>query len=1243
MALTSGQQTCIQTLDRPLVVAAGAGSGKTFTLTQRIAYALESGAVDDIERICAITFTNKAAGELKARIKAELRARGMAEQALKVDDAWISTIHGMCARILRAHALELDLDPAFEMAELTLASTLSDRAVEGVLQSAQAAEEAGVETSETAGITVQALNALFEEYPARSNGSYGTSVESMLKELMNVASASPHGFDAIVTCSADVNPALLVSSVLDAFDGLIDYVGTLKPNEAREAWAAKTAQDVASIRSELEKGHASDILWALRALDGLTFPRRSTDALKAWIDNVQEQYRTCVMELRLAAAHPHLQTLLCLARNAQNLFARAKRAEGVLDNNDLLVMAYQAINDHPDLAALYADKFQLVMVDEFQDTDQMQVDMIKLISGPGACRLCTVGDAQQSIYRFRGADVSVYRRHLESVRAENPDDIVSLPHNFRSHADVLSLVDRVFERPEMFGGEFMSLLPARDEARVKQPFAGDTPRVQVQLTSNTAKGPKSDRVREVAAERIAEAFADLRDQGHSAGEMALLLGGMAHADAYARALRAQGLPCVITGGSVFAHAPEALLVLDLARIVVNPYRTQALHNVLTSPLFELSAGDLLFLSSTLDQQDGSPKRANLCEGIKMAARTLRDQGALSAWSERLVLALHVMGDLLEGSARSTTSRLVMRVLVDSGWLSRMQERGPEGLAAVANAYKAVRMLEDIETSSAAGPAHVARHFEMELSESKEAPGALSATGGDFVRIMTVHASKGLEFPIVTVAEFKDLGGPKSKLLASSLEGDVYLSLDLGNSVSTLEGSASFDGLPALYASMTADLASEEEFADAVRKADGALALRAALYGFEFTGDVEESKRLLYVALTRAKEALVVSLIGKRTKDNPLAVPKSSLGAVVDALAGLGEGFDAGISHYDFGGSQAALVEHVALAPEEPCDAGEVRDADAEEPCVFSEGEFAVPAPEERPAVTREPYAPAHEGIFSYSSIADASHGTDVLQRLAKAHFESADESEPQRVFALSLVPKDDDDEPYDFSPGWHEADLEAATADEDDGSWAYRKVSSFDSDKATDLGTAFHRLAQYAVVTRGSFGLGRPASGRVSALAQACRLEKDQVGRLNEALDRWFGSDIAHRMQDMRDLRAEVPFFLRVPVEGEDKPVFLEGEIDLLGLSEDGARAVVVDYKTGGRADEGPDELAEKHVLQAACYAYAVMSQGVRSVEAVFVRVERACANRLDQPQCVRYRFVSDDLSELESAIAEVYAAREQL
>ena len=1241
MALTSGQQACIRTLDRSLVVAAGAGSGKTFTLTQRIAYALESGALDDIERVCAITFTNKAAGELKARIKAELRARGLADQALKVDDAWISTIHGMCARILRAHALELDLDPAFEMADPTLANTLRDRAVEAVLERVQL--ENG-DDADSYGISAQAVEALFEEYPARSYGSYGSSVESMLTTLMDAAGSSPLGFDALVIRDAKVNPERLLDAVLDAFDDLVALASAQKPNEAREAWAAKTADQTAALRDAWQQGCATDILWALHALDGLTFPRKAgSDAFKAQVGEVQQLYRNCIMELRLAAAQPHLETLVSLARYAQDLFSLEKRLVGVLDNDDLLVMAYRAISERPELAALYADKFQLVMVDEFQDTDQMQVDMIKLLAGPGACRLCTVGDAQQSIYRFRGADVSVYRRHLESVREVSPDDIVNLPHNFRSHQDVLALVDRVFERPEMFGGEFMSLEPARDEARVKLPFVEGVPRVQVQLTSNSQKGPLTEQMREIAAARIAQTFADLRDHGHSAGEMALLLGSMRYADVYARALRACGLPCVITGGSVFSRTPEAALVLDLARIVANPYRTQALHNVLTSSLFELSAGDLLFLTTVLDQDDGTPRQQNLCAGLMTASRVLREQGAQQAWSARLALALRVMGEVLEGSGRTVTSRLVMRVLVDSGWLSRMQERGPEGLAAVGNAYKAVRMLEEIEDSSAVGSSRVARQFEALLLESKEAPGALSATDGDFVRIMTVHASKGLEFPIVAVAEFRDSGGPSSKLLASSIDGEVYLSLDLGNTAASFEGSAKLGDYPKLYAALTEDIAGEEELALAVKRADGALDLRAALYGYEREGDAEESKRLLYVALTRAKEALVVSLMGKRTKDNPLGTPKSCLGAVVEALAGPGNGFDVGVSHYEFGGTAPALVEHVALESVETDEQDGGDDAatkDAKEPCVYSGEAFAIPAPESRPRISRTPYAPAHDGIFSYSSIAEASHGSDVVRNLAARHFVSADESEAQQLFTLSLIETDEGGETRGFERGWHEADLVAATADEDDGAWAYRKAPCADSDKATDLGTAFHRLAQYAVVTRGYSSLAKPSAERISFMARACKLDEAQVGRLNEALDRWFASDIANKMREFDDLRAEVSFFLQLPVEGSENPAFLEGEIDLFGLSDDGRRAMVVDYKTGGRADETEGELAEKHVLQAACYALAIMKQGIGSVEAVFVRVERPRADAFDQPQCVRYRFESEDIAELAQAITATYASQ---
>ena len=1239
MALKPGQAKCIETLDRSIVVAAGAGSGKTFTLTKRIVHAIECGAVDGIDRICAITFTNKAAGELKSRIKSELRACGLAEQALKVDEAWVSTIHGMCARILRAHAIELDLDPKFKMADVALAQRLQARAVDQVLLMADSGDYAGLEGWPDR----CAVDALFSEYPARSRGPRGVSVESMLGTLMGCAAGNLRGYGAFELPKPSTSPERLVYMVLDVFDQLAEAARAQKPNEAREAFAAGVEQCSSEIRSDIEGGAAVDFLWALRALDRLPTPKRvGTADYKDQVAEALEVYRMCVMELRLAAASPHLETLVALARQASALFDSYKRAEGVLDNDDLLVLASKAIGDYPEIAALYSDKFQLVMVDEFQDTDQMQVDMIKRLAGPGACRLCTVGDAQQSIYRFRGADVSVYRRHLESVRSASPDDVIMLPDNFRSHPDVLALVDRVFERADMFGGEFMSLAPGRDEGGVKAPFDSGLPRIQVQLTSKPWRGVAGDQAREVAAARIADVFADLHRRGHSAGEMAVLLGGMSHADVYANALRERGLACVIAGGSVFSRSPEAAVVLDMARVIANPYRTQALFNVLTSPLFELDAGDLLEFA-TASGEDDVPRRRNLCAGLMACVRAATDSTP-DSWSPKLQLAVRVMGDLMGGTGRSLVSRLLMRAVVDSGWVSRLQARGAEGLASAANVYKAIRMVESIEREQASGPARTAELFEVMLDESKEAPGALSATGGDFVRIMTVHASKGLEFPIVAVGEFRSSGGDSSKLLAHDVDGKVMLSLDLQNTVAALEGSANLKAVTALYDSMMADYATEDELLRAAQDADGALGLRAALYEHDALGDEEEAKRLLYVALTRAKEALVVSLLGTRTKENPLGTPKSCLGALVPALAGEGSGFDVGVSHFDFKGSARALVDHVAL---EAASADEGSDGDggsAVDGAFDAEGRrceaFAVPAEQPLEPLSRMPYAPAHEGVFSYSSIADASHEGDVLDWLAQAYCTSVDVGEPAGLSAdLSVVDDllDGVTGAFDFTPSLGRLNRNAATSDEDDGSWAYTGSSCADSDKATDLGTAFHRLAQYAVITRDVGGaLTRPPHDRVEAFVRAGNLDDVQRARLSAALDRWFGSDVAQHMASFVDLRAEVPFFLAVPTGDGGQAAYLEGEIDLLAL--DGNRAVVVDYKTGGRADESEEVLQLKHVMQASCYAYAIMRQGVCEVDAIFVRVERPRPD--GQPQCVRYRFEEADLPQLEAAIAQVYSQR---
>ena len=187
-SLNGPQREAVVTVDGPLLVLAGAGSGKTFTLTQRIAYALlpESGpAASGVDEVLAITFTEKAAAEIKARVKRTLRAEGLAEEALRVDGAWISTIHGMCARILRAHALDLGLDPAFGiMGDAERAEAVAD-AIDGAL-----GDDNDI-------IARGSYAALFDEYPARSTMPLAPSVASMLQALMDKAAGLRGGLDAL--------------------------------------------------------------------------------------------------------------------------------------------------------------------------------------------------------------------------------------------------------------------------------------------------------------------------------------------------------------------------------------------------------------------------------------------------------------------------------------------------------------------------------------------------------------------------------------------------------------------------------------------------------------------------------------------------------------------------------------------------------------------------------------------------------------------------------------------------------------------------------------------------------------------------------------------------------------------------------------------------------------------------------------------------------------------------------------
>lgn len=1208
MALTPGQKKCVDTLVGPVAVSAGAGSGKTFTLTCRIVHSLECGFVSGIDEVLAITFTSKAAGEIKSRVKGALKACGRSDQALLVDSAWISTIHGACARMLRAHALDLGIAPDFTVADEAAASDMLDAALEEVLG------------SENDIISPGDYDALFTEYAARQAGSVSAaSVEGMVRDIVVAAQSSPEGMASIVPAPSAASPCKLLARMASLAGDITAVCEAQKPGKTRDAFLDGTARALEGLEAAQQQGEEPSPEQVLELFNAFPVPSRAfgTSEYKELAAEAAQGYLSLMMEARLALAEPRMREVIDLSGRVFDAYRRRKHEAELLDNDDLLTMASRMFSEHPEIAAEYADRFKLIMVDEFQDTDQLQVNMVKRMAGKNFERLCTVGDAQQSIYRFRGADVSVYDRHLASVASTNEAELIELADNFRSHVDVLAFVDCVFSQPTVFGRSFMSLSASRDSGRIDCPYQGSDPRIEVQLTTYP-RGVASDTARAAVVQRIAQRFAKLVDEGHSAGDMVVLLGSMRCADVYADAIREQGLSCVVSGGSIFGRAPEVRLAVRLAEVIANPKDTEALFEVLSSEIFALTADDFIDLSTGLDELRGIPRRRSLDSGVSVCAAAENE----ASLTPGLRAAVRTLKKAAFRVRLEPLSKVMEGVFLDSGWLRRLEDEGAEGLARAANVYKACRLARDIERRKGSGPAQTAVELRAHIEIAKEAPGSLSSKSGDFVRIMTVHASKGLEFPIVAVAELRSDEVRSSRMVRTTLNGKTYLSLDAGATATRLTAKQS-----QLIAKCTSvdpfEGDEDDEFYQQLIEHPGGhspVEVRCAIRQHEHLGETEETRRLLYVALTRAQEAIICAIAGKTTKDDPTGLAKSVWGSVESALCGEGNAFEPGVTLLDFGGESPARVERIDLAveSEEPYDS-EVAGAEAanqEEGCSLAGGSDparrTVEIPEVLPhcELLAQAWPASRADVFSYSSIAHSSSDEVEVDSFEDDH-------------ALSKVQ-------FVEEPGFSEADEAAWTA--------IRASLSRDADKATDLGTAFHRLAQQAVCAHNEGApLICPGKSHVDALARHCGLSDLQRIRLTEALARWFESDVAARVVTFSRLRAEVPFFVRVG-HRVDAP-FMEGEIDLLADGEDGRTALVVDYKTGGSPGETPAQLHEKHRLQALCYAYALLMQGYESTEFAFVRVEQPDDTKEGQPQQVNYTFTTADLPTIEGEILARYAS----
>ena len=759
---TEAQQRAIALHERNLVVLAAAGSGKTHVLVERYLALLAANPDWPLESLVAITFTRKAAREMRERVRQVLEERvGNASDAERprwlahlasVDSARIDTIHGLCTRILRLSAAEAGIDPDFDVLEADEAVIELEKKIEDVLQRLAASNDPSLSlfaeydrTQIVAALREQVVQHDLQQLPEDLLQSWqqiwGREVQnqlSLLKEKEAFTAAvewqQKHDWpedDKLGALWSSRNP--LLQELCDAHEPdriveLMRGLGGKLPGRAGRAgkWGGEQARD--------------DALGVLKDLHLV---------VKVALDVIG----TGMTELDRRAAEllPHWQRLIEAVKLA---FRARKQATNQLDFNDLERLTCDVL-EKPAVRDRFRREFRQVLVDEFHDTSPLQWQIIRALADPGKPgRLFVVGDPRQSIYAFRGADVRVFDEARRQI-LEGGGEEISLSHSFRAHQPLLDILNDIFSEVLVREGkgpaaeyevEFGTPLDAQ-----RQAAPGPHPALELMLLDSKEADLNADeghrrmaqelgaRLRELVEQQIPvydRTICTIRPLGY--GDVALLFQTYRSMPFYEEAFKELALPYVTVGGRGFYGRQEVLDLLNLLRFLHNHSDELALASVLRSPLFALSDDALLSLRLMRDENDSRPP---LWDALQ------HPQGLPPDEMSRAHAALDCLRKLAQLAGRLSVDELLRAALERTGYLATLTGL-PDGHRRRGNIEKLV------EKAAESGALHFT-DFEAMLGdfsarELREGEAALEADGA--LTLMTVHQAKGLEFPMVVLAD-----------------------------------------------------------------------------------------------------------------------------------------------------------------------------------------------------------------------------------------------------------------------------------------------------------------------------------------------------------------------------------------------------------------------------------------------------------------------------------------------------------
>jgi len=677
-------------IDAPGVVfvSAGAGTGKTTVLVERFVKAVCERGID-VDSLLVITYTERAAGELRTRIRSRLTELGRDDLARELDGAWISTIHGFCLRLLKAHPFAAGIDPRFRVLDESQSRVLQSEAFEAALE-----EFLGGGDEERA--------VLLATYGARA-------LRRMLSGVYE-------------TLRAAGRPLVLE---LGERPGLADRI-----DELREA--ARCLADDASA-GETARATAAR---ALELLEERTLPERLLDLFElkargeraATYEEARRGLEQAALDELALRDRDLLQDLL---GSFERAYRAAKERESALDFEDLQILARDLLRESADVRESESWRFRSIMVDEFQDTNRLQCELIDLLAeGPDDKEIFFVGDEFQSIYGFRHADVHVFRE-----RREHASGVLALTQNYRSRPEVLGAINHLFSAE--FGTDFQRLEAA---GRFPDPAFG-TP-VELLVTDKASYAHTDVHWRRAEARHIARRVNELIEEGAAAaGEIVLLFAAGTDAEWYEEELRHLGIPTYRATGRGYFGQQQVVDLLAYLRLLHNRYDDEALVTVLASPLVGVSNDALVLL------RRAAPKRPLFQPFEKGLPREL------SAQDSQLFRAFHQRYERLTRLAPTLSLERLLEAIVSehdydlaalAQWDGRRRYANMRKLARLARSYEELRG-PDIE-------GFVRFVGEQEAVGARELEAVAEEEGADAVRLLTIHSAKGLEFKVVVVAD-----------------------------------------------------------------------------------------------------------------------------------------------------------------------------------------------------------------------------------------------------------------------------------------------------------------------------------------------------------------------------------------------------------------------------------------------------------------------------------------------------------